>query len=233
MGLPMKNTRAASLFLEKLVLVPQSAGGRGVWESVHAGLITEVEGRNLFLSHVATWLSHEASAAEPCHEQWGSRALDETVERALYGRLADINPKIDLAFSRRRLAQAWGKLPDEIRSTPALEADLEAFEREFGEIPEEFRWFLLDCGGGVVGSEWVDDVHTLPDSHRKFAAESAQDAGWTMRGVFVIGWDGAGNPMAIERASQRVLVEDHQYGGVHELAPSFLAMLAAALGVRP
>jgi hypothetical protein len=60
-------------------------------------------------------------------------------------------------------------------------------------------------------------------------AESRIPNGWTLKGVFVIGWDGAGNPFGIDGDSGRVLVEDHNFGGVHELATSFEAFLARGL----
>ena len=50
-----------------------------------------------------------------------------------------------------------------------------------------------------------------------------------MADVFVIGWDGAGNPFGIDRATGRVLVEDHNFGGIHEMAESFSAFLEAGL----
>ncbi|MBC7967699.1 MAG: SMI1/KNR4 family protein, partial [Fuerstia sp.] len=90
------------------------------------------------------------------------------------------------------------------------------FENVFGSIPTDYRWYLATCGGGVIGSEWVDDITQLKDSHLKFSSE-----GWTMNNVFVIGWDGGGNPMGIDRATGRILVEDHDFGGIHVLANSF------------
>jgi hypothetical protein len=41
-----------------------------------------------------------------------------------------------------------------------------------------------------------------------------------MDGVFVIGWDGGGNPFDIQATSRKVLVEDHDFGGIHEMADS-------------
>jgi len=52
-----------------------------------------------------------------------------------------------------------------------------------------------------------------------------------MRDVFIIGWDGWGNPFGIELSSGRVLVEDHNFGGIHEMAPSFHVLLARGLGL--
>ncbi len=44
--------------------------------------------------------------------------------------------------------------------------------------------------------------------------------------MFVIGWDGAGNPFGIEGESGRVVVQDHNAAfGIYEVAPSFEALL--------
>jgi len=52
-----------------------------------------------------------------------------------------------------------------------------------------------------------------------------------MRGVFVIGWDGFGNPYGIDAATGRILVEDHNFGGIHEMAASFAEFLAMGLRI--
>ena len=126
---------------------------------------------------------------------------------------------------KARIAAAFNALPDDCRYPRATDADLTAFESDFGPIPEDYRWFLSACGGGTVGSEWVDGIAELPDTHRKFRAESATENGWSLSGVFVVGWDGAGNPFGIETITGKVLVEDHNFGGVHDLAGSFGAFL--------
>ena len=87
----------------------------------------------------------------------------------------------------------------------------------------------MHCGGGTIGSVWIDGIDELTDTHRKFNAEFEIDNGWTMDGVFVIGWDGAGNPFGIETATGKILVEDHNFGGIHEMAPSFEAFLERGL----
>lgn len=129
------------------------------------------------------------------------------------------------------IVAAQRALPEAIRSTPATDEELVAFESEFGPIPVSYRWYLQNCGGGVAGSEWLDDIRQLAATHRKFKEESAVKGGWTMRDVFVIGWDGAGNPFGIRTATGEVVVEDHNFGGVHVLAPSFKHFLANGLGV--
>lgn len=130
---------------------------------------------------------------------------------------------------RQALVAAWQECPEEYRHAPATEAELQAFEAEFGPIPAAYREYLMVCGGIVGGSpERLDGVAELRDSHRTFAAQSGS-GGWTMRGVFIIGWDGGGNPFGIDRESGRVLVEDHDFGGIHEMAPSFFTMLSRGL----
>jgi hypothetical protein len=139
---------------------------------------------------------------------------------------------MDERFRREVLAALQTRLAtDEINAPPATEDQLRAFEGEFGTIPADFRWFLAACGGGPVGSEWVDSIDELPDTHRKFRAEFGPPRGWTMADVFVIGWDGWGNPYGIHAPTGRVLVEDHDFGGVYEMAPSFAAFLAKGLSL--
>lgn len=75
-------------------------------------------------------------------------------------------------------------LPEDIRSAPATAEELAAFESTFGPIPPAYRWYLENCGGGVAGSEWLDDIHALAESHRKFQHESGE-RGWRMRDVFI------------------------------------------------
>lgn len=131
--------------------------------------------------------------------------------------------------THQALLRAWRSRPDSIRYAPASEEQLRCFESEFGPIPSEFRRFLAEFGGGVVGREWVDGIRELPLTHRKFREEFGPPHGWSMADVFVIGWDGAGNPYGIDRSSGRVLVEDHFFGGIHQMAESLQALLEAGL----
>jgi hypothetical protein len=121
---------------------------------------------------------------------------------------------------KQQIVAAYNDLPASCRYAPASQQQLVSFECEFGSIPDDYRWFLTTCGGGVCGAEWLDGIEQLPKSHRKFGAD-----GWTMKNVFVIGWDGAGNPMGIHRATGKVLTEDHNFGGIHKIAESFLEFL--------
>lgn len=129
----------------------------------------------------------------------------------------------------QQIAERFRELPADCRAAVASEAAIRAFEAEFESIPSVYREFLIDVGGGTIGSERVDGIDELPATHRKFRRESALPNGWTMKDVFVIGWDGAGNPMVIDRATGRVLVEDHHFGGVHEISESFEQFLTRGL----
>ncbi|MBI5759593.1 MAG: SMI1/KNR4 family protein [Planctomycetales bacterium] len=119
------------------------------------------------------------------------------------------------------LLTAWKAKPESIRYRPASEDQLIRFESEFEHVPTEFRLFLSEFGGGAVGSEWVDGIEELFESHRKFRKEFGPPRGWTMTNVFVIGWDGVGNPFGIHQPSGKILVEDHNFGGIHTMAESF------------
>jgi hypothetical protein len=103
--------------------------------------------------------------------------------------------------AKRKIQEHIAAMPESLRREPATEQELREFEAGYGQIPEDYRWFLLTCGGGHFGSEEVDDIIELAKSH-------------------VIGWDGFANPFGIETSTGRVVVEDHNFGGIHELAPS-------------
>lgn len=130
--------------------------------------------------------------------------------------------------SKAMLTEKWNSRPEGMRYARASESDLLGFEAKHGQIPPDFRWFLSACGGGVVGTEWVDGIVQLNDTHEKYKLELGP-SGWHNREVFIIGWDGAGNPFGIHTASGGVFVEDHNFGGIHELSPSFEVFLNQGL----
>ena len=47
--------------------------------------------------------------------------------------------------------------------------------------------------------------------------------------MFVIGWDGAGNPYGIHSGTGEIANEDHNFGGIHVMAPSLGDFLARGL----
>ncbi len=85
---------------------------------------------------------------------------------------------------------------------------------------EVYLLWLSESGGGPIGSDWYDSVDELPESQSRFKKE-----GWNLSG-FVIGWDGAGNPLVLEE-SGRIVSEDHNFGGMHKIAASFKDLLEA------
>ena len=125
--------------------------------------------------------------------------------------------------TQERLRTAWLRLPDEVRSPVATQEQLKSFEGRWGHIPEDCRWFLETLGGGPVGSEWIDDIAALGKSHAKWRQEFGPPAGWSLP-MFVIGWDGGGNPIGIADSGE-VVAEYHDGGGVAALASSFAAFL--------
>ena len=121
--------------------------------------------------------------------------------------------------TKQKIVDALSSYPPGLRQGPATATDVEALEAEAGPVPEEFKWFLLHCGGGVVGREHIDGIDESLESQRKYRREVGPE-GWSMRDVFIIGWDGGGNPIAIDRRTGQIKVEDHTFGGVHVEAES-------------
>lgn len=117
---------------------------------------------------------------------------------------------------KKAIREELATYPVDIRSKPERDEMLNAFEADYEKIPADFHWFLATCGGGVVGCEWIDDLEKLRESHDTFRKQSQGPKGWTMQNVFIIGWDGGGNPIGIDRDSGKVFIEDHTFGGIHE-----------------
>lgn len=143
--------------------------------------------------------------------------------RLRHGSFGVMNPK-----SRELISKLWLARPEDIRYAPATDLALNSFEKEFGPIPDDFRWFLSACGGGVVGSEWVDGIEQLASSHQKHQRESGLNG--QKASFFLIGWDGAGQPLGIDRATGEVVVEaEGSDGEVRRLSPSIETFLLMGL----
>ena len=121
---------------------------------------------------------------------------------------------------RDQVVKAHCDLPSGCRREPATEEQIRDFESSFGPIPEDYRWYLITCGGGVIGSEWVDGIEELPTTHRK-----VRDGGYTISNFFPIGWDGSGNPFGFDTVAGVILCEDHDFGGIHQEAEDFYGLL--------
>lgn len=103
---------------------------------------------------------------------------------------------------------------------PISAEEVDSLLNHHGVRDSTYRDWLIQTGGGPVGPDWFDTIGELPVSQRKL-----REDGWTLAG-FVIGWDGGGNPIAIQ-ADGRLLVEDHAFGGTHVYAESFRSHLEA------
>jgi hypothetical protein len=129
------------------------------------------------------------------------------------------------AEAKRQIEAHVEALPENLREEPATEQQIQEFESVHGPIPEDFRWFLLNCGSGIFGAERVDGILALGRSHKKFRVEASRPHGWTLSNFFLLGWDGSGNPFGIELATGQIVVEDHNFGGIHGIAPSLEAFM--------
>lgn len=105
-----------------------------------------------------------------------------------------------------------------IRGPVAQEA-VDSVLNFYGVKDKIYRQWLMETGGGPIGPDWYDGIDELSSSQDKLKNEP-----WSLSG-FVIGWDGAGNPIVLDN-SGTVLTEDHNFGGIHALARSFDELLA-------
>lgn len=124
----------------------------------------------------------------------------------------------------QQILGAHSALPEGCRYPPASVEALAAFESQFGPIPPDYRWYLAACGGGVIGSEWIDSIKELPETHRR-VREGQQHGLYTLREFFPVGWDGGGNPYGFDLQSGKIVTEDHNFGGIHVVAESFFDLL--------
>ena len=99
---------------------------------------------------------------------------------------------------------------------------VDAILLQYGVSDTTYRQWLTETGGGPIGSEGFDGVEELTASQAKFASEP-----WSISG-FVLGWDGSGNPMAMQ-PDGKIISEDHDVGSVYVVAATFAQLLADAL----
>lgn len=125
---------------------------------------------------------------------------------------------------QQQIFDAHFALPEECRSPAASEEALSAFESQLEPIPTDYRWYLTACGGGVIGSEWINGIEQLAETHRR-VREGQQNGFYTLQDFFPVGWDGGGNPYGFDLQSGRILTEDHDFGGIHVEAESFFELL--------
>ena len=135
------------------------------------------------------------------------------------------------ASQKEQIKKAHFELPEDCRSGPASAEQLVEFERDYGAIPPDYRWYLAECGGGIIGSEWIDDIDELAYTHRK-VREGQRRGFYRIPHFFPLGWDGAGNPYGYDLESGGIVTEDHNFGGIHKLAASFYQLLCTQGLVR-
>ena len=125
---------------------------------------------------------------------------------------------------QQQVKNAHFELPEDCRHTPASPEELIEFERDFGQIPEDYRWYLAECGGGVIGSEWIDGIDELASTHRKIR-EGQTKGFYRISHFFPLGWDGFGNAYGYDLETGHIVMEDHNFGGVHEVATDLYDLL--------
>ena len=120
---------------------------------------------------------------------------------------------------------------------PVGEAEIVAAERALGlSFPGDYREFVRLYGGGIVGSVGIVGLRIpeflyatellVTDLTRRWWGEMPETAGW-----LVFATDDGG-PIGIELPGSRIVVLDHDFGGLIELAPDFGAYLEALLAGR-
>ena len=125
---------------------------------------------------------------------------------------------------QQQIKYAHYSLPNHCRRDPASPEQLAAFETEFGPIPTDYRWYLAECGGGVIGSERIDGIKELASTHRK--VRQAQTRGfYPIPRFFPLGWDGFGNVYGYNLETGHIIMQDHNFGGIHELADGLYALI--------
>ena len=120
------------------------------------------------------------------------------------------------------------RTPGRSVSCPATDEQLRDFEAKVGPSRQTS---VGSSRPSVVVPSARSGSTTSTDSSSPIrnSTRSSGHRGWTMGGVFVVGWDGTGNPYGIELETGRMLVEDHNFGGIHEMASSFEDFLVRGL----
>ena len=128
------------------------------------------------------------------------------------------------ATQQQQIKDAHFELPEDCRYTAASAEELDDFESDFGAIPSDYRWYLAECGGGVIGCEWIDGIEELTSTHRK-VQEGQRRGFYRIPRFFPLGWDGAGNPSGYNQETGHIVTEDHDSGGIYDLASDFYSLL--------
>lgn len=119
---------------------------------------------------------------------------------------------------------------------PVPDAEIRQAEASLGVVlPDDYRDFIRRYGGAVVRSASVlglrrcefcdDEPSTFPEQTTRFRQELPNEYSQ----MVVISVDGAGNPIGFLNGKPTIFVFDFNFGGRHDLAPSFSEYVRLAL----
>ncbi|MFA7483800.1 MAG: SMI1/KNR4 family protein [Vulcanimicrobiota bacterium] len=128
---------------------------------------------------------------------------------------------------KKRLLDEWPEMVVFDPRKRATDNDILEFEKQHESIPDDVKWFFKNLVSGGV-DPYISDIHELAKDRAKFLKEKA-DGLWELDNIFLLGVDGAGNPFGISRDDERVLLEDHDFGGIQEIGATFADFLQSQL----
>ena len=119
---------------------------------------------------------------------------------------------------------------------PVPDSEIRQAEASIGVVlPDDYRDFIRRYGGAIVRSaailglrrcEFCDlEPSTFPEQTALFRQELPND----YSKMVVISVDGAGNPIGFLNGNSAIFVYDFNFGGRHDLAPSFSEFVRLAL----
>jgi len=137
---------------------------------------------------------------------------------------------------RSELLRRFSEWP-ETRGTPAPENSIRDAERQLGvELPADYKAFLGEFGAAVIGDTAIlglskpeflyDEPHLFTESTLRFREELPD----RFDQMVVVSVDAGGNPVGFIPSDPVVFVFDFDFGGRHDLAPSFEVFLERILG---
>ncbi len=125
------------------------------------------------------------------------------------------------------LSRRFAQWPESVgEPVPLSEVDAAADALNV-ELPDDFREFVHCYGGGCVGSHCILGLRDFPfesDDPPYFTEQSLRFRAQLPEGyeqMVVICVDSSGNPIGFIPPDSTVFVFDHDFGGRHDLAPTF------------
>ena len=122
--------------------------------------------------------------------------------------------------AKAKIEAHLAKFPIAVRERAATEAELREFEAAFGAIPDDYRWLLVAAVAAWLARSELTASRSLPSLTPSFAASLDRHAVGRCEMFSLLAGMVAVNPFGIEQSSGRILVEDHDFGGIHEMAAS-------------